>query len=43
MLARLMLLAVDLILSGEGVGLEIARDLFRTTQHAYPELLDEFL
>jgi len=43
MLARVMLLAVDLIVSGEGLGLETARDLFREVGHAYPELVDEFL
>ena len=43
LLARVMLLAVDLILSGEGLGLESARDLFREVRHCYPELLDEFL
>ena len=42
-LARVMLLAVDLIVSGEGLGLETARDLFREVGHAYPELVDEFL
>jgi hypothetical protein len=41
MLAREMLLAVDLIVSGEGLGLEVARDLFREVRHAYPELVDE--
>jgi hypothetical protein len=29
MLARVMLVAIDLVLSGEGMGLETARDLFR--------------
>jgi hypothetical protein len=43
MLAREMLLAVDLIVSGEGLGLETARDLFREVRHAYPELVDESL
>jgi hypothetical protein len=43
MLASLMLLAVDLIVSGEGLGLESARDLVREVRHAYPELVDEFL
>jgi hypothetical protein len=42
MLARVMLLAVDLILSGEGLGLESARDLVREARHAYPELVDEW-
>jgi hypothetical protein len=43
MLARTMLLAIDMILSGEPLGLEIARDLFREVRYAYPELLDEFV
>jgi hypothetical protein len=37
MLARVMLVAVDLILSGEGMGLETARDLIREVLHACPE------
>lgn len=41
MLARVMLLANDIILSGEPLGLETARDLARELQHAYPELIDE--
>jgi hypothetical protein len=41
MLARLMLVAIDLVLSGEGVGLETARDLIREVRHAYPEVLAE--
>lgn len=43
MVARLMLVAVDLVLSGEGLGLETARDLTRELLHAYPELVDENL
>jgi hypothetical protein len=43
MLARVMLVAIDLVLSGEGLGLETARDLFREVRHTYPELVDEFL
>ena len=43
MLARLMLVAIDLVLSGEPLGLETARDLFREVRHCYPELVDEFL
>jgi len=43
MVARTMLLAIDIILSGESLGLETARDLFREVWHAYPELVDEFL
>jgi len=38
MLARVMLVAMDLVLSGEGVGLETARDLIREVWHCYPEL-----
>jgi hypothetical protein len=41
MLARVMLVAIDLVLSGEGMGLETARDLVREVRHAHPELLDE--
>jgi hypothetical protein len=41
MLARVMLVAIDLVLSGEGMGLETARDLFREVRHVYPELVDE--
>jgi hypothetical protein len=43
MLARVMLLAIDLVLSGEGMGLEAARDLGKELRHAYPELVDEYL
>lgn len=38
MLARVMLVAIDLVLSGEGMGPETARDLVREVRHAYPEL-----
>jgi hypothetical protein len=38
MLARVMLVAIDLILSGERLGLETARDLVREVRHCYPEL-----
>ena len=41
LLARLMLVAIDLVLSGEGLGLETARDLVREVRHAYPELAAE--
>lgn len=41
-LARLLLVAIDLVLSGEGLGLETARDLVREVRHAYPELVDEW-
>jgi hypothetical protein len=36
MLARLMLVAVDLALAGEPLGLETARDLMRELWHAFP-------
>lgn len=42
MLTRVMLVAIDLVLSGEGMGRETARDLIREVRHAYPELLDEW-
>jgi hypothetical protein len=41
MLARVMLVAIDLVLSGEGMGLATARDLVREVRHAHPELVDE--
>jgi hypothetical protein len=43
MLTRLMLVAIDIVLAGEPLGLETARDLFREVRHCYPELVDEFL
>jgi hypothetical protein len=43
MLARVMLVAIDIVLADEPLGLQTARDLFRTVRHAYPELMDEFL
>jgi hypothetical protein len=43
MLARVMLVAIDLVLAGEPVGLETARDLGTELRHAYPELVDECL
>jgi hypothetical protein len=42
MLTRVMLLAIDHVLSGERLGLETARNLIREVRHAYPELLDEW-
>jgi hypothetical protein len=42
MLTRVMLLAVDHVLSGEPLGLETARDVIREVRHAYPELVDEW-
>ncbi len=38
MLARVMLAAIDLVLAGEGLGLETALDLVREIWHCYPEL-----
>jgi hypothetical protein len=43
MLTRVMLLAIDIVLAGEPLGLETARDLLREVRHAYPELVDEYL
>jgi len=43
MLARVMLVAIDIVLAGEPLGLETARDLLREVQHCYPELVDEFV
>ena len=44
LLARLMLVAIDLVFSGERLGLETARDLVREIKHAFPELrLDEWI
>lgn len=41
MLARVLLLAIDMTLAGEPLGPETARDLIREVRHACPELLDE--
>jgi hypothetical protein len=41
MLARVMLVAIDIVLAGDPLGLETARDLLREVRHAYPELADE--
>ena len=38
MLAQVMLAAIDLVLSGEGLGLDTALDLVREVWHCYPEL-----
>jgi hypothetical protein len=43
MLMRVMLVAIDIVLAGEPLGLETARDLFREVRHCYPELVDEFV
>ena len=42
MLAWVILLAIDVVLAGEPLGLETARDLFREVRHAYTELVVEF-
>jgi hypothetical protein len=42
MLARVMLVAIDIVLAGESLGLETARDLGKELRHAYPELVDEW-
>lgn len=42
-MARLMLVIVDIVLAGDPLGLETARDLSRELRHAYPELVDEYL
>ena len=38
MLARVMLVAIDIILSGEPLGMEVALDLVREVWHCCPEL-----
>lgn len=40
-LARVMLVAIDIVLAGEPLGLETARDLGKELRHAYPEFVDE--
>ena len=42
MLARVMLVSIDIILAGDPLGLETARDLMREVRHTYPELADEY-
>ena len=42
-LARLILVMVDIVLAGDPLGLETARDLGRELRHTYPELVDELL
>ena len=42
MLARTMLVAIDLVLSGEPLGLETVRDLIREVKHTFPELAAEW-
>jgi hypothetical protein len=43
LLARLMLVMVDIVLAGDPLGLDAARDLGRELRHCYPELVDESL
>ena len=43
MLARVMLVAIDIVLAGDSLGLETARDLMRELRHTYPEVVDEYL
>lgn len=43
LLARVMLVAIDIVLAGDSFGLETARDLGKELRHAYPELVDEYL
>ena len=38
LLPRVLLVAIDLVLSGDGLGLETARDLIREIEHTFPEL-----
>jgi hypothetical protein len=42
LLARLMLIAIDIVLSGDPLGLETALDLIREVRHTYPELAAEW-
>ena len=42
-LARLMIVMVDIVLAGDPLGIETARDLGRELRHTYPELLDEYV
>lgn len=38
LLARLMLVAIDIVLAGDPLGLETGRDLIREIEHTFPEL-----
>lgn len=40
-LARLMLVIVDIVLAGDPLGLETARDLLREVRHTYPALVGD--
>jgi len=42
LLARLMLAAIDLVVSGQGIGLQSARDLVLEIWHCFPELAAEW-
>jgi hypothetical protein len=39
LLARLMLVMVDVVLAGDPLGLESVRDLVREVKHTYPEIV----
>ncbi len=39
----MMLVAIDIVLAGDPLGLETARDLIREVRHTYPELVDELV
>jgi hypothetical protein len=41
MLARVMIVAIDIVLAGDPLGLETARDLIREVEHTFPELAAE--
>jgi|SRR5579872_893540 len=43
LLARVMLVAIDIVLAGDPLGLETVRDLLWELRHCYPELVDEFV
>ncbi len=42
MLTRVMLVAIDHVLSGAGLGLDTARDVARELRHTFPELAAEW-
>jgi hypothetical protein len=41
MLTRVMLIAIDIVLAGDPLGLATARDLIREIEHTFPELVAE--
>ena len=43
LLARVMLVAADIVLAGDPLGFASACDLCRELRHCYPELVDEHL